>query len=49
MKKIAVITGASSGMGREFVYAIDKDSEQAVENKEPESKEPENKEMGNNK
>ena len=27
MKKIAVITGASSGMGREFVYAIDKDSE----------------------
>lgn len=22
--KIAVITGASSGMGREFVYAIDK-------------------------
>ena len=25
MKKIAVITGASSGMGREFVYAIDKD------------------------
>ncbi len=27
MKKIAVITGASSGMGREFVYAIDKDME----------------------
>ena len=27
MKKIAVITGASSGMGREFVYAIDKDIE----------------------
>ncbi len=27
MKKIAVITGASSGMGREFVYAIDKDTE----------------------
>ena len=26
MKKIAVITGASSGMGREFVYAIDKES-----------------------
>lgn len=24
---IAVITGASSGMGREFVYAIDKDVE----------------------
>ena len=23
--KIAVITGASSGMGREFVYALDKD------------------------
>ena len=23
--KIAVITGASSGMGREFVYAIDKE------------------------
>ncbi len=27
MKKIAVITGASSGMGREFVYAIDMYSE----------------------
>ena len=27
MKTIAVITGASSGMGREFVYAIDKDME----------------------
>lgn len=27
MKKIAVISGASSGMGREFVYAIDKDLE----------------------
>lgn len=27
MKRIAVITGASSGMGREFVYAIDKDME----------------------
>lgn len=25
--KIAVITGASSGMGREFVYALDKDEE----------------------
>ena len=25
MKKIAVITGASSGMGREFVYAVDKE------------------------
>ena len=25
MKKIAVISGASSGMGREFVYAVDKD------------------------
>ena len=25
MKKIAVITGASSGMGREFVYALDRD------------------------
>ena len=25
--KIAVITGASSGMGREFVYAIDKSYE----------------------
>ena len=25
--KIAVITGASSGMGREFVYAIDKEFE----------------------
>ena len=24
--KIAVITGASSGMGKEFVYAIDKES-----------------------
>ena len=24
---VAVITGASSGMGREFVYAIDKDME----------------------
>ena len=23
--KIAVITGASSGMGREFVYALDKE------------------------
>ena len=23
--KIAVVTGASSGMGREFVYALDKD------------------------
>ena len=23
--KIAVITGASSGMGKEFVYAIDKE------------------------
>ena len=23
--KIAVVTGASSGMGREFVYAIDKE------------------------
>ena len=27
MKKIAVITGASSGMGREFVYAIDREFE----------------------
>ena len=25
--KIAVITGASSGMGREFVYAIDREFE----------------------
>ena len=25
--KIAVITGASSGMGREFVYALDRDEE----------------------
>ena len=25
--KIAVVTGASSGMGREFVYAIDRDFE----------------------
>ena len=25
--RIAVITGASSGMGREFVYAIDKEFE----------------------
>ena len=25
--KIALITGASSGMGREFVYAIDRDFE----------------------
>ncbi len=25
MKKIAVITGASSGMGREFVYAVDRE------------------------
>ncbi len=25
--KIAVITGASSGMGREFVYAFDKDEQ----------------------
>lgn len=25
MKRIAVITGASSGMGREFVYAVDKE------------------------
>ena len=25
LMKIAVITGASSGMGREFVYALDKD------------------------
>ena len=27
MMKIALITGASSGMGREFVYAIDRDFE----------------------
>ena len=25
--KIAVITGTSSGMGREFVYALDRDEE----------------------
>ena len=25
--KIAVITGAASGMGREFVYAVDKEYE----------------------
>lgn len=27
MKKIAVVTGASSGMGREFVYAVDREFE----------------------
>lgn len=27
MMKIAVVTGASSGMGREFVYALDKDEQ----------------------
>ncbi len=38
-----------TGEYKQYTYPIDKDSEQAVENKEPESKEPENKEMGNNK